>query len=146
MDCALLFQEAMERLIPVAEKARMAWGEPQAYDDWDRIAAALFQSLVIDAVQNAEECKGWPPIVAYDSRLSTYDGRHSYLFDATEGVSSPFVCLETSAAPFDTCLFLRLDAAGAAGTAIRKPLSAADLHAVAGFGCSQKTGILTVNL
>jgi hypothetical protein len=34
-------------------EARISWREGEAYDDWDRIAGALYESIVLDSIRNS---------------------------------------------------------------------------------------------
>jgi hypothetical protein len=145
-QCVSIFRDSLIAMIPFAQRARMSWREPSSYDDWDRIATALFHSFVIDALAYARECSGWPPLIPYDHRVSTYTTSQSYLFDTVEGPLSPFVCLETCDGPFDTCLLARIDARGTTGVLFRKPFSAVNLHAIAGLGAAARADQLAVEL
>lgn len=42
----MTFQSALAALVPYAERAGIPWRRPDAYDQWDEIATALFESLV----------------------------------------------------------------------------------------------------
>ena len=52
-DLIGIFREGLVALIPVAERARIAWHGPRVYDPWEGIEAALFASLVTSVVDNA---------------------------------------------------------------------------------------------
>jgi hypothetical protein len=106
-----LFREALLSLIPIAEKAHMAWREPEAYDDWDRICEAIFQSIVVESIENAEGIGKFFPMQKYDQRIASY---HDKSFIARYGAKeiNAFICFETRDKPFDTCLFATLDVVG----------------------------------
>jgi hypothetical protein len=46
-----LFGDAIRTLVPIAERARMHWKEPDSNDDWDRICEAIFRSIVIGSIE-----------------------------------------------------------------------------------------------
>lgn len=45
-DLVLNFSDACRALIPGLDRARVPWSDVDQYDNWDRIAEALFESLV----------------------------------------------------------------------------------------------------
>lgn len=49
-----LFRAGLVALIPVAERARIAWREPNVCDPWEGIEQALFASIVASVVDNPE--------------------------------------------------------------------------------------------
>ena len=104
----LLFSDAMRVLIPIAERARMAWKEPDAYDDWDHICEAIYRSIVINSIEYADEMGKFMPILDYDWRTSSYE-KNSFIGDKKSKEKEAFVCFETEMAPFDQCLFAVLD-------------------------------------
>jgi len=46
-----LFRESLVGLLPVMERAHLPWQEEEAYDEWDRIAASLFEGIVVSTLQ-----------------------------------------------------------------------------------------------
>jgi hypothetical protein len=46
-----IFREALIVLVPVLDRARIAWRSTEAYDDWDAIAQVLFHNIVVRSVQ-----------------------------------------------------------------------------------------------
>jgi hypothetical protein len=42
------FGEACRALVPSLDRARVSWSDANQYDNWDRIAEALFESLVVE--------------------------------------------------------------------------------------------------
>jgi hypothetical protein len=103
-----LFEDAIRALIPIAERAQMAWKEPAAYDDWDRICEAIYRSIVIMSIEHSEGVGVSLPILDYDFRIRCYD-QNSFIGRKGSGENAAFVCFETASAPFDTCLFAVLD-------------------------------------
>jgi hypothetical protein len=90
----------------------MAWKEPDNYDDWDAIAAALYQSIVISSLEGSAEWSGFEAIPKYDKRIASY-ANCSFLTAKDDSSASAFICFETEVAPFDTCLFGRLNESSA---------------------------------
>lgn len=53
-ELMLIFRSALVSLVPSMEQARIAWREPEAYDDWDDIAATLYHNIVVRSLQWSE--------------------------------------------------------------------------------------------
>lgn len=102
------FRDALQVLIPIAERIHMPWKEPNSYDDWDSICSAIFCSVVTRSVESATEGKGFLPILPYDKRVSSYSDK-SYIAHLSEQGPAAFVCLQTKEQPFDVCLLANLD-------------------------------------
>jgi hypothetical protein len=47
-DLVLNFGDACRALLPSLDRARVPWADANQYDNWDRIAEALFESLVAE--------------------------------------------------------------------------------------------------
>jgi hypothetical protein len=103
-----LFRDAIQALIPVAERAHMSWREPDAYDDWDAICQTIYRSIVIGSIEHADGIVGFMPMLDYDLRTQFY-GNSSFIGDATSKEKAAFVCFETEELPFDRCRFAVLD-------------------------------------
>lgn len=103
-----LFGDAIRALVPIAERAHMAWKEPDAYDDWDQICEAIYRSIVIGSIESAEGMGTSLPVPDYDHRIKSYD-KNSFIGDANSKNEVAFVCFETKSTPFDMCLFAVLD-------------------------------------
>ena len=103
-----IFRTALIALIPIADRAHMSWREPDNYDDWDSMAAAIYESIVSRSLEESSEWKKFDPVPKYDWRTSRYSN-NSFLTAGDEPGACAFICFETSASPFDTCLFGRLD-------------------------------------
>jgi hypothetical protein len=57
-----MFQPALVTLVPTFDQARINWRGPNTYDDYERIAEALFDSIVRDALTKAPSvAKAYPP-------------------------------------------------------------------------------------
>jgi hypothetical protein len=107
-ELAQIFRDALVGLIPIAERAHMPWKEPSNYDDWNSIAAALYESLVVRSIEESSEWNKFEPIPKYNKRVDRYSN-NSLLTTHDEPVTRAFICFETDSNPFDTCLFARLD-------------------------------------
>jgi|SRR5580700_11181170 hypothetical protein len=102
------FRDALITLVPIAERVHMPWRQPNAYDDWDRICRAIYQSIVVDSIENAEQIGASAPVPAYDLRILSYK-KNSFLCNSASGSKSAFVGFETKSQPFDQSLFAILD-------------------------------------
>jgi hypothetical protein len=100
----------------------MAWREPDAYDDWDYIAAALYEAILVRSLRAAREWKSFADIAKFDMRTKDYS-EYSFIADLNAPRATAFICFETSKTPFDTCLFSRLDASGCVFDFERRPLA-----------------------
>ena len=68
-----IFRAALVVLVPVMERAHIrCWGE--TYDDWDRIAEALYESIVNDSIRSAQPISNATQILLpkYDFRYDDY--------------------------------------------------------------------------
>src|SRR6266849_5651445 len=50
-----IFRDALAAVAPVLERAQIHSDELRAYDDWDAIADALFQNIVVRSIQWSEQ-------------------------------------------------------------------------------------------
>ncbi len=130
---AALFRDALLALVPIAERARMAWREPDAYDDWDHICEAIFASLVIGSIENAEGLGGIGRLPDYDEPIASYRDR-SFVTDTSSAGQLAFLRFETLASTFDTCRFAELDADAQVVAAVTRPFAQADLMLAARRG------------
>src|SRR5690242_19928018 len=103
--------EALRALVPIAEKAYMPWREPANYDDWDEMAQAIYNSIVIRSVQFATETAGFAQLPAYDRPIADYSGC-SFVTEATQRGRYALLSLASTSMPFDTGHFTVLDATG----------------------------------
>jgi hypothetical protein len=122
-----IFRMAILGVIPAADKAKIQWRNPVNYDDWDRIATALYKSFVADTIENARECASWPSLAEYDMHFKSYDKNASILVTIMNGELLPFIVFETTQNAFDTCVFAMLISEGVVTGLVRKPFSGIDL-------------------
>lgn len=106
-----IFRASLVALIPVAERARIAWQGPKVYDPWEEIERALFTSIVGSVVANARPS---PPcaLPKYGIVLRSYADL-SFITDRAarlRGEHLVFIELTTLQDPFDTMRFLELGA------------------------------------
>ena len=111
-----IFRDAQCALIPVVERAHIPW-RGDTYDDWERIANALFESIVADAVihslpaEDAETVR----IPALGMLYQDLSGM-SFIEVMRPGLTSPpypaFLQYSTRTTPFDTVEYLTIDPAG----------------------------------
>lgn len=106
-----IFRSGLIALIPVAERARIAWSGAGVYDPWERIERNLFASIVASTVDNAVPIPPCP-LPEYGLSYPTY----AYLSFITERAARlrgdwlVFLDLTTVGEPFDTIRFLEINA------------------------------------
>ena len=61
-----IFRQALSVLVPIVEQAKISWREGEAYDDWDGIASSLFENIVVNSLEFAQE-------ISFDLRMPKYD-------------------------------------------------------------------------
>jgi hypothetical protein len=99
---------------------------PNNYDDWDSIAAAIYQSIVSRSLEESSEWSGFDAVLEYDKRLNRYS-KISFLTTQDEPGTRAFICFETESSPFDTCLFGRLDDASLVTSFERRKVDSVNL-------------------
>lgn len=107
-ELVMNFRDGLLGLVPCFEHVGIPWKQPEAYDEWDNCAAAVFQALVVEPLRSAlpgteQEGFGLP---GYDMLLPTYAGlcvievmparrdRTIRVFHALGTASSPFDIVE----------------------------------------------------
>jgi hypothetical protein len=106
------FAEACRALVPHMDRALVPWRDGQQFDNWDRIAEALFQSLVL------EPCAFAAKSVTGDHTLHTarygfgppYNPKDSAVYVIDGNRQTRLVRLTNDLQPFDTVVH-GLDAA-----------------------------------
>lgn len=115
-----VFHTGLIALVPIFESAELTWKEPDAYDEWDTVAAALYKSIIGSAVEFAQFDSDIVELIPYDRRVNSYS-QYSYLAEAKSGSLSAFICFESDKEPFDSCLFATLSQDGEVlGTYIKR--------------------------
>lgn len=100
-----IFQEALGALLPSMEKAHIAWGKGEAYDEWDEIAHSLFRNIVVRSLYwELKEAQAMEDILPkYNTLYDSYRGRSVLEIRNTGEVGTcVFVGLSASHLPFDT--------------------------------------------
>lgn len=107
-ELVMNFRAGLLGLVPCFEHVGVPWKRPEAYDEWDNCAAAVFQALVVEPLRSAlpeAEREGFD-LPEYDMLLSTYAGlpiieviptrldRTIRVFHALGTASSPFDVVE----------------------------------------------------
>lgn len=101
-------RQAMQLLVRVFDQARVPWKNEDAYDGWDRVAEALFQTLVVDAVLEDGQLPSSMP--RYEFTYQNYSQ-----FDVVPAILLPNDCLNvfhsfhTRSQPFDAVKYVRVD-------------------------------------
>lgn len=106
-----IFRASLVALIPVAERARIAWQGPEVCDPWEEIERALFTSIVGSVVANARPSLPCA-LPKYGIALQSYADQ-SFITDRAarlRGERLVFIDLTTIQDPFDTMCFLELGA------------------------------------
>jgi hypothetical protein len=99
-----ILRDGLVALVPIAERARIAWRGDDVYDEWDRITEALFQSLVVDSIGNSNAGPLSRPLAKYGfveeplAELSVIQVAQPSIL-ASE---LAFIDFTSTAAPFDT--------------------------------------------
>lgn len=105
------FHESLCAIVPLFERLELPWREPDAYDNWDRVAEALYKTMVEEEIEYAHIGKPIFGIPKYGFCLPSY-AEHSYIGNLTKGQKWAFVGFSTTDKPFDMCNFVVLNVQG----------------------------------
>lgn len=99
--------DALTALTPSLDRARIPWRLPDAYDDWDNIASALFENIVINSIRwtLAREPRDDLKVPKYGLRYPDYSGLSFVEVVPLERSLDSylvFVEYESTQAPFDS--------------------------------------------
>lgn len=113
----LNFGQALAAVVPVFERAGVPWKRPDAYDDWDAVANAVFSALVTEDLRYRlpEHLRETFALAPYDMLLPTYrdtDTIEIVSGEHVDGERCVFHALGTEKEPFDTVEYRRVSAAG----------------------------------
>ena len=111
------FRSALLSLIPHAEKVGIHWKAWEAYDGWDRIEEALFESMVSECAEFAFG-EGQVFGLATINNINFHPDTESLLFDLALGPEFRFLGLVSGVTPFDTASFVTSE-----GERVEKKLS-----------------------
>lgn len=105
-----VLRQALAALVPVAEKARIPWRDGEAYDDWDAIAACLYDNLVVRPISCAAEVEPGITLPKYDMLYPSYRGAFIQVEGGgvPEGVTAVFVGFGGLSADFGTVKWTRV--------------------------------------
>ena len=94
-----IFRDGLVALVPIVERARIAWYGPHVYDDWDNIAIGLFDGIIESVVYNLV---GGPigRIPRYGQAFLNYADK-SFFTDQNSSSPNMFHSFETRVKPFD---------------------------------------------
>jgi hypothetical protein len=110
-----LYRRALVALVPIVEEAQIPWRDGEAYDDWDAIAEALFDRLVLESARwsVAPQAREKVRLPRYGFTQADYSQLSFITVDnvAGSGRTAVFVRLGTSVDPFDTVIYSVADQA-----------------------------------
>lgn len=103
-----VFRDALAVVAPVLERARISHLDSEAYDDWDRVAEALFASIVARSVEFSREAQD-VRLDPYALRLPSYAGRPCVIVRdrSRDGERFIFYSIGSTSSAFDTVRVLR---------------------------------------
>ena len=113
-ELLLLFRDALRALVPHMERARIAWRDGAAYDDWDAIAQVLYDKIVVASVRwslpdgEFERCE-FPD---YNTSYPSYAGKTLILVSGGDEERLVFHSFTTEKEPFDRVRACRADGEG----------------------------------
>jgi hypothetical protein len=109
-ELVMIFSECLRSLTPHVKKVGIEWEEGKNYDDWDAIAQTLYSAVVGSTIAYTVEGRGFRGLAPYALIMPDYS-ELSFLF-CIQSKQLPFLRLERSERPFDSAVFLELDAEG----------------------------------
>ena len=104
-DIIMNFRSGLRGLIPFFEEMGIPWKRPDAYDEWDNTASAIYQALVIEPLRSrlAESGQNDFDLPEYDLLLPDYSGKSiiELLPKNSENLMRVFHSFGTDSAPLD---------------------------------------------
>ncbi len=106
-----VFRDSLRSLVPCMERAKIAWREPDAYDDWDDIAQALYENIVVRSIEYSLGPKGRESMVLpeYGMLYPLYDDMsfiELVLGEPRDDQYNVFLDFATADRPFDTARYV----------------------------------------
>jgi len=105
-DLILNFRNSLLGLQPCFERVGIPWQRPDAYDEWDAVASAAYEALVVVPLRASlpDAYQEQFALPAYDMLLPSYAGLSVIALQSPRpaGALWIFHALGTSRAPFDT--------------------------------------------
>lgn len=121
-ELMLVFGGCLRVLTPYVGSTGIDWQDDKQNEDWNTIAATLYSTIVGGAIARVVDGKGFDRLTAYGIIPPDYS-RRSFLFSVQAGRNAAFWKLEGAELPFDTAVFLELDArATPTGRKVRRGL------------------------
>ena len=104
-DLVMNFRAGLLGLVPCFERVGIPWRRPEAYDEWDNCAAAIFRALIVEPFRYTlpgAEREGFS-LPDYDMLLPTYAGVSviEVLPAHPDATMKVFHALGTASSPFD---------------------------------------------
>lgn len=110
-----LMREAIEALVPVVEKAHIPWRDNVAYDDWDAIAAVIYENIVVRSIRHAVGIRQDLALPKHDlvyPSYCDYDVISVETFGApTEGIAA-FIGFSSQTTPFEYVKWISITPSG----------------------------------
>lgn len=104
-DLMVNFRAGLLGLIPRVERVGIPWRRPDAYDEWDDLAAAVYRALIVEPLCSAlpEDERDGFTLPDYDMLLPTYAGMSviEVLPARSDGLVKVFHAFGTAVEPFD---------------------------------------------
>lgn len=126
-EIILNFRSALLAVLPMVERVGIPWRSGDAYDEWDAVAAALFEALVVDVFRwslfaDRPDALQMPP---YDMILKSYSEHSAVEIDhpSLPGGRKVFHSFGTSQRPLDQVLWLPVTDLGEPKAMKPKPCS-----------------------
>lgn len=116
IDVLLNFRQALLSTLPAVEKVGVPWRRPDSYDEWDAVATALYNGLVIEVIRYSlrHELQQLFSMPQYDLLLESYAGL--CVVEVSHPALQPgryvFHAFGTSETPFDIVELRRVSDAG----------------------------------
>lgn len=109
-DLVQIFQQALVTLVPSFDRARIGWRSDENYDDFDRIAGALYDSIIRDSLAFAHGLEDSIPLAPYAMRQTGTPRSRILINDPEKRLG--FFQLATRVRPFDTVVSIEVNADG----------------------------------
>lgn len=72
-ELVLNFRGALQSIIPWLDKCNIPYKEGEAYDEWDTITTALYETIVINSINYSDELTDKSPFPKYDFQYQDYN-------------------------------------------------------------------------
>ena len=102
----LNFQGALRSLLPHADAVCLPWRDGENYDEWEAIASALFESLVVFPIRTSLDERSWSEIKFPPYEMLQRDVATLSVLEVLPKLDSGtrvFYGLSSAMHPFDSC-------------------------------------------